>query len=125
MIHVLCREGQAVTVNTSVAPYLRIQFDRTFTKIVSIWGSTPEPSRRAHSAPPKPTIAGFCGNRPLQRILVMSSKVIYIAPNITSFFILKCTKIIGVWGSAPDPAGGAYSALPYSLAALSWNQERF
>ena len=23
---------------------------------------------------------------------------------------LKCIKIVGGWGSAPDPAGGAYSA---------------
>ena len=62
----------AVTVNTSVAPYVRIQYDRTLTKIVSVWGSAPEPGRRAHRAPPKPTIAGFHGNRPLTRILVMS-----------------------------------------------------
>ena len=27
-------------------------------------------------------------------------------------FDLKCTKIAGGWGSAPDPAGGAYSAPP-------------
>ena len=25
---------------------------------------------------------------------------------------LKCTKIAGGWGSAPDPAGGAYSTPP-------------
>ena len=27
-------------------------------------------------------------------------------------FSLKFTKIAGDWGSAPDPAGGAYSAPP-------------
>ena len=31
-------------------------------------------------------------------------------------FDLKCTKIAGGWGSAPDPAGGAYSAPPDPLA---------
>ena len=31
-------------------------------------------------------------------------------------FDLKCTKIAGGWGSAPDPAGGAYSAPPGPLA---------
>ena len=29
---------------------------------------------------------------------------------------LKCTKIDFFWGSAPDPAGGAYSAPPDLLA---------
>jgi len=31
---------------------------------------------------------------------------------------LKCTKIDFGWGSAPDPAGGAYSSLPDPLAVL-------
>ena len=31
---------------------------------------------------------------------------------------LKCTKIDFSWGSAPDPAGGAYSAPPDPLAGL-------
>ena len=46
--------------------------------------------------------------------------VIYIAPN-ASFFSLKCTKIVGGWGSAPDPAGGAYSAPPDPLAVMGWD----
>jgi len=32
--------------------------------------------------------------------------------------ILKCTKFDFGWGSAPDPAGGAYSAPPDPLAAF-------
>jgi len=31
---------------------------------------------------------------------------------------LKCTKFEFGWGSAPDPAGGAYSARPYPLAGF-------
>ena len=31
---------------------------------------------------------------------------------------LKCTKIDFGWGSAPDPAGGAYSAPPDPLAGF-------
>jgi len=31
---------------------------------------------------------------------------------------LKCTKFDFVWGSAPDPAGGAYSAPPDPLAGF-------
>ena len=31
---------------------------------------------------------------------------------------LKCNKLIFGWGSAPDPAGGAYSALPDPLAVF-------
>ena len=30
-------------------------------------------------------------------------------------------KIVGGWGSAPDPAGGAHSAPPDPLAALGWD----
>ena len=33
----------------------------------------------------------------------------------------KVAKIVGGWGSAPDPAGGAYSAPPDPLAALGWD----
>jgi len=35
-----------------------------------------------------------------------------------SYLRLKCTKFDFGWGSAPDPAGGAYSALPDLLAGL-------
>ena len=35
-----------------------------------------------------------------------------------SDFRLKYTKIVFGWGSAPDPAGGAYSARPDPLAGL-------
>jgi len=31
---------------------------------------------------------------------------------------LKCTKLDFSWGSAPDPAGGAYSAPPDALAGF-------
>jgi len=31
---------------------------------------------------------------------------------------LKCTKLDFRWGSAPDPAGGAYSAPPDPLAVF-------
>ena len=47
---------------------------------------------------------------------------IYIAPN--DHFGLKCTEIVGGWGSAPDPAGGAYSAPPDPLAGLGEEEGR-
>ena len=34
------------------------------------------------------------------------------------FFSLKCTKIVGGWGSAPDPAEAAYSTPPDPLAVM-------
>jgi len=34
-------------------------------------------------------------------------------------FRLTCIKFVFRWGSAPDPAGGAYSAPPDPLAALN------
>ena len=30
----------------------------------------------------------------------------------------KCTKIVGGWGFAPDPTGGAYSAPPDLVAGM-------
>ena len=33
---------------------------------------------------------------------------------------LKCTKFDFGWGSAPGPAGGAYSAPPDPLAVFKW-----
>jgi len=35
-----------------------------------------------------------------------------------SYFQAKCTKIDFFWGSAPDPAGGAYNAPPDLLAGF-------
>ena len=36
-------------------------------------------------------------------------------------FGLKCTKIVGGWGSAPDPAEGAYCAPPNFLdVVVQW-----
>ena len=36
-------------------------------------------------------------------------------------FSQECTKIVSGWGSAPDPAGGAYSAPPDPLAVMGWD----
>ena len=47
-------------------------------------GLCPEPGKEDYSAPPKSPIAGFYGNITLQRILLMSEKVIYLALNATS-----------------------------------------
>jgi len=43
-------------------------------------------------------------------------KIIKIAATRCHILKLKCTKFNFVWGSAPDPASGAYSAPPYPLA---------
>ena len=40
-------------------------------------------------------------------------------------FDLKCTKIAGGWGSAPDPAGGAYSPSPDPLAVTGGGEGTF
>ena len=37
---------------------------------------------------------------------------------MNDFLWIKCTKFDFGWGSAPDPAGGAYSALPNPLAGF-------
>jgi len=44
--------------------------------------------------------------------LYIPRKIIKIVANRCQILTLKCTKIDFGWGSAPDPAGGAYSAPP-------------
>jgi len=45
-------------------------------------------------------------------------KIIKIVSTRSQILRLKCTKFDLGWGSAPDPAGGAYSAPPDPLAGL-------
>jgi len=46
-------------------------------------------------------------------------KIINIVATIRCHILkVKCTKFDFRWGSAPHPAGGAYSALPDSLAGF-------
>ena len=45
-------------------------------------------------------------------------KIIKIVATRCQISTLKCTKIDFGWGSAPDPAGGAYSAPPDPLAGF-------
>jgi len=46
------------------------------------------------------------------------AKIIKIVATRCQILRLKCTKFYFGWGSAPDPAGGAYSAPPDSLAGF-------
>ena len=45
-------------------------------------------------------------------------KIIKIVVTRCQILRLKCTKFNFGWGSAPDPAGGAYSAPPDPLAGF-------
>ena len=45
-------------------------------------------------------------------------KIIKIVATRCQILWLKCTKFDLGWGSAPDPAGGAYSAPPDPLAGF-------
>ena len=45
-------------------------------------------------------------------------KIIKIVATRCQILTLKCTKFDFGWGSAPDPAGGAYSAPPDPLAGF-------
>jgi len=45
-------------------------------------------------------------------------KIIKIVATRYHILKLKCTKFDFGWGSAPDPAGGAYSAPPDPLAGI-------
>jgi len=45
-------------------------------------------------------------------------KIIKIVATRCQILRLKCTKFNFGWGSAPDPAGGAYSAPPEPIAGF-------
>jgi len=45
-------------------------------------------------------------------------KIIIIVATRGKILRLKCTKFYFGWGSAPDPAGGAYSTPPDPLAGF-------
>jgi len=45
-------------------------------------------------------------------------KIIKIVATRYQILKLKCTKFDFAWGSAPDPAGGAYSAPPDPLTGF-------
>jgi len=49
---------------------------------------------------------------------VVIRKIIKIIATRCHILRLKCTKFVSGWGSAPDPAGGAYSAPPGLLAGF-------
>jgi len=50
--------------------------------------------------------------------MLILMKIIKIAATRCHILQLKCTKFDFGWGSAPDAAGGAYSAPPDSLAGF-------
>jgi len=52
----------------------------------------------------------------LDRLIL--KKIIKIVATRCQILRLKCTKFDFSWGSAPDPAGGAYSAPPDLLAGF-------
>ena len=60
---------------------------------------------------------GYCFNCMKFSLLILR-KIIKIVATRCHILRQKCTKFDFGWGSAPDPAGGAYSAPPDPLAAL-------
>jgi len=62
-------------------------------------------------------ICFYCSNRTKFGQLILR-KIIKIVATRCQIFKLKCTKFDFGWGSAPDPAGGAYSAPPNPLAGF-------
>jgi len=59
----------------------------------------------------------YCLNCPEFDELILR-KIVRTAATRCQILRLKCTKFNFGWGSAPDPAGGAYSASPDPLAAF-------
>ena len=52
------------------------------------------------------------------QLILRNRPTIKIVATRCQILTLKCTKIDVSWGSAPDPAGGAYSAPPDPLAGF-------
>ena len=61
--------------------------------------------------------AVLSGRRLLAYQLILT-KIIKIFATRCQIFRLKCTKFDFGWGSATDPAGGAYSTPPDPIAAF-------
>jgi len=57
----------------------------------------------------EPVYAVYCVNCTKFGQLILRI-IIKVDDTRCQIFRLKCTKIVFGWGSAPDPAGGAYSA---------------
>ena len=55
-------------------------------------------------------------------VWLLASTYLYSAPRC-QILMLKCTKFDYYWGSAPDPAGEAYSAPPDTLASKRMEEE--
>ena len=88
-------------------------------------GSAPDPTREAHLLL---NSVGEDGheekmNLPPQSQFLCYATVVNLNRTQKLFFHLKCTKIASGWGSAPDPAGGAYSAPPDLLAVREGRRE--
>ena len=63
------------------------------------------------------SICLYCSNCTKFGQLILR-KIIKIVATGCQILRLKCTKFDFGWGSAPDPAGGAYSTPPDSLAGF-------
>ena len=53
--------------------------------------------------------------------VILEHTVLRIICTRSFHFSPECTKIVSGWGSAPNPAGGAYSAPPDPLAVMGWD----
>ena len=71
-------------------------------------------TRQCYNAPKRPWSSGE--GMKFEHLILR--KVIKIVANGCQIIRLKCTQIDFGWGSAPDPAGGAYSAPPEPLAGI-------
>jgi len=63
------------------------------------------------------SICLYCSNCTKFGQLILR-KIIKIVATRCQILRLKCTKFDFGWGSAPDPAGGAYSAPPDPIAGF-------
>ena len=59
----------------------------------------------------------YCLKNTKFRQLILRKNIKIVATRC-QFLRPKCTKVDFCWGSAPDPTGGAYSALPDTLAVF-------
>ena len=85
-------------------------------------------SIKSRDASADPTIGGPRGRLPLMPCLyclkctkfgqLILRRIIKIVANRCQTSTLKCTKFDSGWGSAPDPASGAYTAPPEPLAGF-------
>ena len=116
----MCARECAITIGYTCG----VTFNSQCTKRTFVGGSPRGPTEQRRRQWGEGGLPPWIKSGPLARGLARHNKrftieeIIKIVATRCQILRLKCTKSFFGWGSAPDPAGGAYSAPPDPLAGF-------